>query len=233
MNNDELATRRAQAIAEDRCFSKGRLRDEFRMKPAPGAEPVKWYKNTYGGRFAVYRIADCVPMREKRPLTSKQLLAGQRLSVLSRLNSTSGRMARQAYDWLSLAPLFLDTETTGLDNTAEALEIGLTDASGQVVFETRLQPSVATGAPQKQLQSLRSLSFIERNENIVLLGPSGVGKTHLAIAMGYEAVRAGIKVRFTTAADLLLQLSTAQRQGRYKTMLQRGVMAPACSSLMK
>ncbi len=83
----------------------------------------------------------------------------------------------------------------------------------------------ATGAPQKQLQSLRSLSFIERNENIVLLGPSGVGKTHLAIAMGYEAVRAGIKVRFTTAADLLLQLSTAQRQGRYKTTLQRGVMA--------
>ncbi|WP_137444659.1 ATP-binding protein, partial [Escherichia coli] len=72
----------------------------------------------------------------------------------------------------------------------------------------------------------RSLSFIERNENIVLLGPSGVGKTHLAIAMGYEAVRAGIKVRFTTAADLLLQLSTAQRQGRYKTTLQRGVMAP-------
>ena len=33
MNNDELATRRAQAIAEDRCFSKGRLRDESRMKP--------------------------------------------------------------------------------------------------------------------------------------------------------------------------------------------------------
>ena len=62
----------------------------------------------------------------------------------------------------------------------------------------------ATGAPQKQLQSLRSLSFIERNENIVLLGPSGVGKTHLAIAMGYETVRAGIKVRFTAAADLLL-----------------------------
>ncbi len=84
----------------------------------------------------------------------------------------------------------------------------------------------ATGAPQKQIQSLRSLSFIERNENIVLLGPSGVGKTHLAIAMGYEAVRAGIKVRFTTAADLLLQLSTAQRQGRYKTTLNRGVMAP-------
>ena len=53
-----------------------------------------------------------------------------------------------------------------------------------------------TGAPQKQLRSLRSLCFIIRNENIVLPGPSGVGKTHLAIAMGYEAVRAvGSKVR--------------------------------------
>lgn len=63
----------------------------------------------------------------------------------------------------------------------------------------------ATRAPQKQILSLCSLSFIERNENIVLPGLSGVGKTHLAIAMGYEAVRAGIKVHFTTAADLLLQ----------------------------
>ncbi|KNF81344.1 hypothetical protein WQ78_25725 [Escherichia coli] len=59
------------------------------MKPAPGAEPVKWFKNTYGGWFAVYRIADCVPMREKRPLMNKQQLAGQRLSVLSRLKNFS------------------------------------------------------------------------------------------------------------------------------------------------
>ena len=74
MNNDELATRRAQAIAEDRCFSKGRLRDEFRMKPAPGAEPVKWYKNTYGGRFAVYRIADCVPREHEKPRGSHRMM---------------------------------------------------------------------------------------------------------------------------------------------------------------
>lgn len=51
-------------------------------------------------------------------------------------------MARQAYGWLSLAPLFLDTETTVLGNTAEAQKIGLTDAAGQVVFETRLRPTV-------------------------------------------------------------------------------------------
>lgn len=55
-------------------------------------------------------------------------------------------MARRAHDWLSLAPLFLDTETTGLGNTAEALEIGLTDAAGRVIFETRLKPTVAIEA---------------------------------------------------------------------------------------
>ncbi|WP_436883053.1 3'-5' exonuclease [Enterobacter asburiae] len=143
MKNDDLAALRAAAIAEDSCFTKGRLRDEFRMKPAPGTEPVRWYKTPYGGRYGVYRIADCVPMREKSPPTEKQRLSGLRLSVLSRQNSTAGRLAHKAHTWLSQAPLFLDTETTGLGDNAEALEIGLTDTSGRVVFETRLKPTVA------------------------------------------------------------------------------------------
>ncbi|GCV06350.1 exonuclease [Escherichia coli] len=62
MNNDELATRRAQAIAEDRCFPKGRLRDEFRKNPTPGAGPVQGYENTYGGRFAVAGSSVGFPM---------------------------------------------------------------------------------------------------------------------------------------------------------------------------
>ena len=61
----------------------------------------------------------------------------------------------------------------------------------------------ATGAPKAQIQELASLSFIERAENIVLLGPSGVGKSHLAMAFAYRAVMAGIKTRFITAADLM------------------------------
>ena len=57
----------------------------------------------------------------------------------------------------------------------------------------------------------------------MLLGPSGVGKTHLAIALGYLATQRGWKVRFTTAADLVLLLETAQRQGRLKEVLHRAV----------
>lgn len=84
----------------------------------------------------------------------------------------------------------------------------------------------ATGAPKKQLQALMSLAFVERHENVVLLGPSGVGKTHLAIALGYLAVQAGMKTRFITAADLMLHLAAAERQDRYRHYLRAVVMSP-------
>jgi DNA replication protein DnaC len=84
----------------------------------------------------------------------------------------------------------------------------------------------ASGAPRSQLQELASLAFIERSENIVLLGPSGVGKTHLAIALAYRALMAGIKTRFISAADLMLQLQAAQRQERLNAYFSRVVMGP-------
>lgn len=84
----------------------------------------------------------------------------------------------------------------------------------------------ATGAPRQQIQELASLGFVERNENIVLLGPSGTGKTHLAIAFGLLAAQRAWKVRFTTAADLIITLEAAQRQGRIKDVMHRIVAAP-------
>jgi DNA replication protein DnaC len=84
----------------------------------------------------------------------------------------------------------------------------------------------ATGIPRAKIKELTSLAFIERSENIILLGPSGVGKTHLAIALGYLATQTNIKCRFISAADLMVQLETAQRQGRYKEILRRVVNHP-------
>jgi DNA replication protein DnaC len=72
----------------------------------------------------------------------------------------------------------------------------------------------ATTAPRRQIEQLASLNFVARRENVVFLGPSGVGKTHLAIALGHKAASAGIKTRFTTAADLMLKVETAVRQSR-------------------
>jgi DNA replication protein DnaC len=85
----------------------------------------------------------------------------------------------------------------------------------------------AKGAPRKAIQDLASLAFVERKENIILLGPSGVGKTHLAIALGYLATQGGIKVRFITAADLVMQLEKAQRQERLDAVMKRSFMAPS------
>jgi DNA replication protein DnaC len=82
----------------------------------------------------------------------------------------------------------------------------------------------AAGAPKGQIQELAALTFVERNENVVLLGPSGVGETHIAIALGYGATQAGIKTRFISAADLLLLLTTANRQGRLAEALKRTIL---------
>jgi len=82
------------------------------------------------------------------------------------------------------------------------------------------------GIPKQQIEQLGALAFIERQENVVLVGPSGVGKTHVAIALGYAATQAGMKVRFFTAADLLLQLEQAVKQGAYEAMLKRVINHP-------
>jgi len=84
----------------------------------------------------------------------------------------------------------------------------------------------ASGAPRAQIQELGTLAFIERAENIVLLGPSGVGKSHLAQALAYRAVMAGIKTRFITAADLMLQLATARKQERLREYFNRAIVGP-------
>ena len=81
----------------------------------------------------------------------------------------------------------------------------------------------AAGVKRSQIDELAGLGFVERNENVVLVGPSGVGKTHLAIALGYRAAQAGIKTRFTTAADLLMTLSVAHAQNQLKTALHRTI----------
>lgn len=74
-----------------------------------------------------------------------------------------------------------------------------------------------------QINELATLRFMANAENIIMLGSSGTGKTHLAISLGYLATQQRYKVRFFTAADLLLQLETAKDQNRLEQYLSKVV----------
>lgn len=60
----------------------------------------------------------------------------------------------------------------------------------------------------------------------MLLGPSGVDKTHLAVALWQRAVMAGIRTRFLIAADLMIQLAAGKGQGRLKEHFNRAIIGP-------
>jgi DNA replication protein DnaC len=83
-------------------------------------------------------------------------------------------------------------------------------------FEFGYQPSV----DRKQIQTLSTCRYLEHGENLVLLGPPGVGKTHLAVGLGLKAIEHGYRVLFTTAATMLTTLSRALAEGRLEDKLK-------------
>jgi DNA replication protein DnaC len=85
----------------------------------------------------------------------------------------------------------------------------------------------APSAPRARIQELAGMAFVERRENVIFLGPSGTGKSHLATALGIRGTEKGYKVRFLTAADLVLQLEKARREGRLDQYLKRGILGPS------
>jgi DNA replication protein DnaC len=78
------------------------------------------------------------------------------------------------------------------------------------------QPSL----DQRLVQELATLRFVEENANALLIGPPGVGKTMLAIALGLKAVHAGYRVYYTTAADLVARTSRAALEGRWQATMR-------------
>ena len=71
------------------------------------------------------------------------------------------------------------------------------------------------------IQNLFQLKFIANKENIIFIGSVGVGKSHLATALGYAACLKGHSVLFTTAIDVINAMSAAKTAGRLKTELKR------------
>ena len=77
-------------------------------------------------------------------------------------------------------------------------------------FDFSFQPSL----DKNRILALAELAFIERREVVHLLGPPGTGKSHLAIALGVESVKAGQSVYFATLAEIIDSLAKAEREGK-------------------
>lgn len=84
-------------------------------------------------------------------------------------------------------------------------------------FDFEFQPSL----DRRQVRELAGLGFLERSQNVVILGPPGVGKTHLAVSLGVKAVEAGYSVLFLTLETLMTRLVRAQRENRLERALKQ------------
>ena len=138
--------------------------------------------------------------------------------------AASQKAAQQCVPYSDFLEGLLKEEMAGRTARKQSM---LTRLAGFPVIKTldEFNYEFAKGVKRRQVEELAGLGFIERFENVVLVGPSGVGKTHLAMALGYKATQAGIKTRFMTAADLLLTLTTAHQQNNLKTVMHRVIKA--------
>jgi len=83
-------------------------------------------------------------------------------------------------------------------------------------FDMSFQPSLDPTV----IRDLASLRFINHAKNVVFLGPLGVGKTHLALALGHEAVKQGFRVQYTNASSLIERLMKASRENKLEERIK-------------
>ena len=83
-------------------------------------------------------------------------------------------------------------------------------------FDWKAQPSIEP----KVIKELATMRFVANGANALLLGPPGVGKTHLSVALGMEACRLGLRVAFSTAAALITTLGKALYENRLDERLK-------------
>ena len=88
-------------------------------------------------------------------------------------------------------------------------------------FDLSFQPSI----DERQIRELQTLRFVHEASNVILLGPPGVGKTHLAVALAEAAIQAGQAAYFMTAHELVSDLARAYRENRLERRM-RVYLAP-------
>ena len=151
--------------------------------------------------------------RVTRHLTRLKLVATR-----ERLDALLQEAARKELGYMDILDLVLSEEAQSKD--LKRTRMGIQIAHFPVVrrledFDFSLQPSI----DQKLIRELETGRFIANGENVLLLGPPGVGKTHLAIGLGRKVVEHGASALFVPALGLVAQMMRAESEGRLEERL--------------
>lgn len=151
----------------------------------------------------------------------ERLLDKLKLEYLApQLDAVCEQAAQRELDYKSFLSAALTTEWQGRQlrgNEARLRQARLPWVKTLDQFDFDFQPSL----DRRQVREVASLSFVERSQNVVILGPPGVGKTHLAVAFGVKAVEAGYSVLFLTLETLMTRLLRAKHENRLERALQQ------------
>ncbi len=147
----------------------------------------------------------------------RQLKAPAAARALPKL---ADRARAEAWSYEHFAAALLKTETDSRDSHGGQARIKAARFPARKTLE-EFDFAFQASLKREAVLHLGQLDFLAGRENVVLLGPPGTGKTHLAIAIGIRACLAGHRVAFRTATEWVALLADAQRQGRLDDELAR------------
>lgn len=140
-------------------------------------------------------------------------------AILDHLDTIAAQAAKAEWTYLQFLERLLEDEVAGRYARNVAMQTKLAHFPFVKTLETfdfAFQPSLN----ERQLRELATGRFIANGENVLLLGPPGVGKTHLAIALGMATIAQSLSVYFLTVSDLLDLLHKDAQEDRLAHRLQ-------------
>lgn len=156
-------------------------------------------------------------VQQQRILTLLERLGLRRVAEL--YEGLAEEASKQDWTYVDYLEQLLEAEAALRQERTVALKIQMARFPFQKTldqFEFAFQPKL----DRRLIKGLSTVKFVEERENVLFLGPPGVGKTHLAIALGLEAIQAGHSVYFSTATELMASLAQAQAKGQLESRMR-------------